>query len=490
MVRLFPEDTALSASSLGPFTITLIGASNISNAHSPLQFSTMSAFSIFGYSIKSYVDTFYAPNSATVQLKDGSSSSLADLISKNIPEAAKGYSYWNKLGLGNGDTQTLYAAAGDFEKVDKIYYGRRLMVWENGDTNSIDYVIDPPLSKESWEEALEYAPEPGLPKLPVRTRYLTPEEIMKIDNPDQTVPFFINLHGLSGGSHESYVRSQINHVITSYPNEFEAAVLNSRGCARTPITTPMLFNGVLTDDIRRLVKFVRKTQPNRRIYLAGYSLGASILANYLGQEGEHCEVAGAICLANPWDLMTSAFHIQESFLGKHLYSPTMTRNLNRLMSHHKEKLSVHGWFEEAWKLPKAKTLPEFDDRFTSRMFGFDNAFDYYRNGSSVNRLMEVRVPLLILSSEDDPIVGRNGIPYREAIRNPYIYLVTTTVGGHLGWFQYDGTRWNNRTVADYLHLLDTKVDYSKENAIHAQVLRPTRLWTGDRLDLSKFTVSK
>lgn len=34
-----------------------------------------------------------------------------------------------------------------------------------------------------------------------------------------------------------------------------------------------------------------------------------------------------------------------------------------------------------------------------------------------------------------------GLPIEEAKANPYVVLVVTTFGGHLGWFQQDGSRW-------------------------------------------------
>lgn len=47
---------------------------------------------------------------------------------------------------------------------------------------------------------------------------------------------------------------------------------------------------------------IKNQQPNRRIYLVGFSLDASILPNYLGQEGENSQIEGSCVIAAPWDL--------------------------------------------------------------------------------------------------------------------------------------------------------------------------------------------
>lgn len=97
----------------------------------------------------------------------------------------------------------------------------------------------------------------------------------------------IALHGLSGGSHELYLR----HVLSPLINEqdcvtgevnqkkWEALVVNARGCANSKITTPVLFNARATWDVRQVVRWARKTFPNRPLFAVGFSLGGNILSN-------------------------------------------------------------------------------------------------------------------------------------------------------------------------------------------------------------------
>jgi predicted alpha/beta-fold hydrolase len=433
------------------------------------------------YSFRSYVHLYKPLHPVKLPSKDEKSFiNLDTLVDQNIPGLKDNSWFWISPLLGNGDLQTMYAAAGNFESVDEIYYGRRLVRWDDGATVSVDYVLDPPASSTEWAEALKYKPIENLPPFPSRTRYLTPEEILRLDDPQETRPLVISLHGLTGGSHESYVRATISKLIGE-DRHFDCAVLTSRGCNRTKITTPQLFCGAMTHDIRLLVKKVKATQPNRKLYLVGYSLGASILANYLGQEGEDIQVDGACCVANPWDLSVSGYGLHNTWMGRRVYSPAMTKNLLRLIKNHKDVLEEHPIFVKAQKKPTPKLIYEFDDIYTAPFFGFDSAHDYYRLASSIHRLTAVRTPTLILNSLDDPVVSGQGIPYSEVKNNPYTIMATTDVGGHLGWFQPGGNRWFPSVVAEFFRALDRNIDDFR-NA-EAVLDLPKRKWNVDKLVL-------
>ena len=84
------------------------------------------------------------------------------------------------------------------------------------------------------------------------------------------------LHGLSGGSHEIYLR----HVLEPLAEAgWEGCVVNSRGCAMSVVTTGVLYNARATWDVRQAVKWLRGRFPNRPLFGVGFSLGANILVN-------------------------------------------------------------------------------------------------------------------------------------------------------------------------------------------------------------------
>jgi len=77
--------------------------------------------------------------------------------------------------------------------------------------------------------------------LPPGIRYMRADEEPELLQSNDDRPMLIAFHGLSGGSHESYLRAVLHHVVSKSPMPWAACSLNSRGCGRTAITTQQLF---------------------------------------------------------------------------------------------------------------------------------------------------------------------------------------------------------------------------------------------------------
>lgn len=457
--------------------------------------------SLFG--LRSFVATQASAESIPLRLKNGSSEPFSKLIADKVPELRDGTYSISSPALFNGDLQTMYSTAGNFENINKVYYGRRIITFpeENDAIVSCDYLIPPPANKSEWEQSLSYSPLTNPPPYPKRTRYLKPEEIQAYERKytAEDKPLLVLLHGLSGGSHEAYVRAVVDHISQDKTHPFDCVVLNTRGCARTPITTPQLFCALWTEDIRRFVRILHKEQPGRRLYLVGFSLGASILANYLGQQGdlsvadEMNKINGAAIIANPWDLSHSNQYLNNSYMGKNVYSPAMTKNLLKLVKNHHKMLANRPGFDYE-KRHGMNMIFDFDNAYTAPMFGFDSAKDYYRSASSIHRIMGIKTPTLIINALDDPIVHKDCIPYIESRKNPYTILSTTSLGGHLGWFQRGNSCWLPPVLTKYFKALDENVDYSAKigkdgskstgGVPNIKIDRPTRLMVGDRFDMN------
>ena len=111
--------------------------------------------------------------------------------------------------------------------------------------------------------------------LPPRTIYFENRKLDELDSDDET-PMLVMLHGLSGGSHEVYLRHVLSPMVDA---GWKACVVNSRGCAKSKLTSDVLFNARATWDVRQTVKWLRKRFPNRPLFGIGFSLGANILVN-------------------------------------------------------------------------------------------------------------------------------------------------------------------------------------------------------------------
>ncbi|CAN0170596.1 unnamed protein product, partial [Scytosiphon promiscuus] len=84
---------------------------------------------------------------------------------------------------------------------------------------------------------------------------------------------------------------------------WRAVAMNHRGCGGTLLTSGWAYNGAFTGDVRLAVNHIHGRYPDAPLYAVGYSLGASLLVKYLGEEGRngHRPLAGAVSVSNPWN---------------------------------------------------------------------------------------------------------------------------------------------------------------------------------------------
>lgn len=429
---------------------------------------------------------------------DGTKRTMEEIFKHLVPDLCTGLGFFVNPLLLLGHTQTAYTGLQKFDHIDHVWYKRRILTI---DSDSKYYVVDgEKLAYDKWhgrltiaidyvvpESALDpnhldYKPESQVYDLPPRTEYLDPAKEQELLASDK--PLVIALHGLLGGSYELYIRAFL-HEITGEPYNFDALVINARGCANHTITSPQLFNGLWTNDLRYLInEHIKEKWPHKQVYMIGFSLGGAILANYLGQELDRVwpNIKAAAIMGTPWDFPDSSVNLRQSIIGFNVYSPTMCTNLLRLLNIHGNMIEMDEESKlqlEVLKTNEPKRLKQFDNFFTSRLFGFNSADEYYRHALPNQRLLKVRVPTVIVLLLDDPITGYRTLPRSEVSLNPYVLLVTTTIGGHLGWFQLNGLRWYPPRI---LKLFTALEQYRVDNDHKPELPRDlSKVWRHDQL---------
>jgi predicted alpha/beta-fold hydrolase len=322
--------------------------------------------------------------------------------------------------LSNGHVETIYAALARRPPAG-IAYKRSLLRTADGGTVALDALAAPP---------------PGCAPLP----------------PD--APVLIILPGLTGGSHDPYVQHLAAEAAAA---GMRACVFNSRGTSDGPVTTPQFYSASFTGDLAAVIAHVAAQHPDSPLVAAGYSLGANILVNYLGEAGESTPLAAAVSLCNPFDLVVADAAFSVGF--NRVYDANLARSLRTIFRKH-----AHLWEDEGATAGKpfkpalaadAATIREFDDAITRVSFGFESVDAYYRASGSAARVGGVSIPLLCLQAEDDPIAPAAAIPRAGLAANPHCVLATTARGGHLGWCAGPGgptaAPWSDAPTIEFLY---------------------------------------
>lgn len=240
-------------------------------------------------------------------------------------------------------------------------------------------------------------------------------------------PTLVMLHGLNGSSESHYMKGIAEKAFARGMNVVR---LNQRNCGNTEHLSEGLFHSGLTEDARHVIQELSSVDGIRSIGIAGYSLGGNLALKLAGEYAEAAPPAlTAVAAVSPIIEIGECTRALER-RSNIVYEWNFVRELKKRMER-KERFWP-GYFDLT-KLSAIRSVREFDDLFTAPHFGFAGAEDYYHRCSAMRVVDRIRVPALIITSEDDPFVPVQ--PFRSPVlaANRHIELRITAHGGHCGF---------------------------------------------------------
>jgi predicted alpha/beta-fold hydrolase len=254
-------------------------------------------------------------------------------------------------------------------------------------------------------------------------------------------PVVVILHGINNDASFGYMQS----LQRSFANRgWNAASMNMRGCGGIEMTTPRSYTGGYTGDLRSLIHHISgRLDKNVPVFLVGNSLGANIMAKYLGEEGlsgtlPSC-VSGAASHGNP-------LAINSSFVKFPLNVVMALGAKKTVLSNWRTNMKDPNFQASYRKALMVSTIAKFDEALTPHLkrndpfypygdrIGFKNGDSYWRDSSSYRLARHIPVPYLNLTADDDFLVSeasKSRLGY--LVSNPNVLVVETRCGGHLGW---------------------------------------------------------
>jgi predicted alpha/beta-fold hydrolase len=306
-----------------------------------------------------------------------------------------------------------------------------------------------PESASRWPVLdVHYEPEPGV-QLLVRAQY-----------PAQPKGELILVHGLEGSSESGYARSMAAAALEA---GYAVHRYNMRGCGSSPWHPKANYHSGQTGDLLHVAR-QRQLATGLPVYAVGFSLGGNVvlkLAGELGDAGPEL-FAGVCAVSAPIDL-AAAVH-QTAKPQNVIYHRRFVQKLkNRVRLRNRMAPELF----PLEHLPKVRTLYDFDDYYTARIFDFGTADQYYRTQSSNQFLERIRVPALLVQAKDDPLIPFSVYDHPAFDQNPFLRLVAVEHGGHLGFLSRRRPRfWLDTLVVNWIAENGTKTgpqSYSEEN---------------------------
>ncbi len=261
--------------------------------------------------------------------------------------------------------------------------------------------------------------------------------------PGEPVAQLILVHGLEGSSAAGYARSLAQAALQAGCATHR---FNMRSCGGTEhVSGRTLYHSGQTSDLLAVIRQLPRSSP---VFLAGFSLGGNVVLKLAGELGFVAQdvIAGVMATSTPIDLAACVRQLDRR--SNLIYARRFVARLKQRVRD-KERLTP-GLFDLSG-LPRVRNIYEFDDRFTAQAFGFGGADNYYATQSSNQFLDRIRVPTLVVQAKDDPLIPFAVYDHPAFASNPYLRLLATEHGGHLGFISKTKPRfWLDQVLVNWM----------------------------------------
>ncbi len=249
----------------------------------------------------------------------------------------------------------------------------------------------------------------------------------------------VMVHGLEGSGRAVYIRSLSRAALSA---GFAVHRFNMRTCGGTEHLCQTLYHGGLTSDLLTVVRALR-TESSGPIFLMGFSLGGNVVVKLAGELGEGGpELLSGVCAVSaPLDLAACSERMGK--FDNRIYQRRFVRRM-------RQRLSATGRYSQR-DFDGLTSVMDIDDRITAPSFGFGNAANYYHLQSAMRYLEGLRVPVLLIYSQDDTLVPAETFDVPAIVGNPWIERLPTKHGGHLGFLGRHPHRfWLDSVVMEWV----------------------------------------
>lgn len=105
-----------------------------------------------------------------------------------------------------------------------------------------------------------------------------------------------------------------------------------------------------TNDLKCALAYISHVAPSASLHGIGFSLGANVLAKYLGQAGAQTALKSGSILGCPFDFYEGHIYLSSTWMSR-IYSKAMAGNLRRMLGRHQaffegdERLDQHAIYQ-------------------------------------------------------------------------------------------------------------------------------------------------
>lgn len=252
------------------------------------------------------------------------------------------------------------------------------------------------------------------------------------------------IHGLEGSSESGYLRSLSHELLTA---GYGVHRFNMRSCGDTEHLSSTNYHAGQTSDALAVLREIRHEWPGP-LFLVGFSLGGNVSLKLAGELGADAAglLDGVCSVSTPLDLSACSDALDQP--GNFIYS---NRFLVRLKDRIRRRHLMYPDLYDIGPLDAVKSIRQFDDAYTAKLFGFGTAANYFATQSSGQFLESIRVPTLMIQAKNDPLIPFEVYDHPAIRSNPNLRLIATGHGGHVGFIARAQPRfWIDPVIREWI----------------------------------------
>ncbi len=260
------------------------------------------------------------------------------------------------------------------------------------------------------------------------------------------LPVLIIVHGLEGSSDSNYVRGIAEKA---FHRDFHVVRMNQRNCGGTEALTPTLYNSGMSSDYGAVLEELANRDGFEQVFFVGYSMGGNLVTKMAGEYGAALPKAlrgvCAVCPALDLAACADALERRDNFFYQRHF-------VTGLMSRYARKQKMFPGRYKLNGLGPIRTVREFDDLITAPQFGYRDAQHYYENVGAKRVAAQIRVPMLMITAQDDPFVPYFSFLAAKINENPAIRFIDPEHGGHCGFIsKHAGSErfWAEQRIVEF-----------------------------------------
>lgn len=293
-------------------------------------------------------------------------------------------------------------------------------------------------------------------------------------------PIYLILHGLSGGSHEDYVKEL---VMRRTREGHTCIVMIARGMMDTPIFGWNIFHGARITDVDASAKAIRRgLADNQMLAGVGFSMGAIIISNYVSRSGANCNLDAAVAISGGLDMRENLNFRRSMRLWQPMLAQTLLEDFVKAKfdGRFRQRLTK----DQHLYLMRASSVSEVDIHGIVTYNGFNDLVHYYSEmsamgdtnifqsaevranveDSEVGRIADVSIPFCVVHALDDPLTTWRTMGHDPdrlvGTGNGNIMMLLTDAGGHVGWPlalnpSRDGWKFMNNVASGFVNSVNS-----------------------------------